>query len=205
MLFRSLTGAATGAKTSAIYIDSPDAVTVTLAEGTGTATDGRGFTDTLIDIDAVSGSNYTDDTLNGSSDDINDNGAGFYATFGDDNITGGVSDKDWIDYSLLDGKTDPNAPGYLFDHVNVDLSTPGANAIGLKSDGTTEIFSDTLTNVEDVYGSAKDDLIKGNNSDNWLDGKAGNDSIDGVAGSNTLVGDAGERSEERRVGKECRL
>ncbi|WP_139169084.1 calcium-binding protein, partial [Desulfobacula phenolica] len=171
-----------GERTMAMYLDDPDSVTVDLAATT--ATDGWGNTDTLNDIQGVSGSNF-DDFLYGST-----NEDGFFATFGNDTIDGREGSKDWVDYSFLDGQGD-------FFSVDIDLSTivdteTTAYAKGLKSDGSTILFTDTLKNVEDVHGSAQADKIMGSSADNWLSGNDGNDILNGyIGGVDTLEGGAG--------------
>ncbi|MBU3954813.1 MAG: hypothetical protein KJ658_21995, partial [Proteobacteria bacterium] len=172
----TLTGTA-GERTRAMYLDDPGSVTVNLTSGT--ATDGWGDHDTLTNIEAVSGSNYapSGDVLTGSA-----NGDGFFATFGNDTIDGLASDMDWIDYSFLDGKSN-------FFSADVDLSTGVAK--GLDS-GAATLFTDTLINVEDVYGSAQADKIIGSTADNWLSGNDGNDILNGFTGGvDTLEGGAG--------------
>ncbi len=61
---------------------------------------------------------------------------------------------------------------------------------GLVSTTTT----DTLTNIENVTGSAFDDTITGNESANFLEGGAGSDTINGGAGNDLLVGGSGDGS-----------
>jgi Ca2+-binding RTX toxin-like protein len=52
--------------------------------------------------------------------------------------------------------------------------------------------SDTLSNIENVEGSAGDDIIVGNDDDNRLVGDRGNDQIEGGRGADTFVGGAGD-------------
>lgn len=140
------------------YDNSPSAVTVTLG-GTamGTASDGWGGTDTLINIEEVRGSFYGD-TLTGSD-------SGFYESFegraGNDVIDG----KGGRDRAAYDSS--PAA-------VNVNLAT------GIAQDGFGG--TDTIRNIEEVRGSAFNDVITGDNNDNWFDGRLGDDTLDGGAG-----------------------
>ncbi|MHA4866224.1 calcium-binding protein [Duganella sp. PWIR1] len=128
----------------------------------GTADDGDGGTDTLIDIDGVRGSRY-DDTLTGSDyDDVIEN---FMGNAGNDVIDGGGG-FDGVDYS-----TSTNG-------VNVNLTT------GIALDGLGG--TDTLSHIEQVRGSSLNDTITGSDLDERFEGRGGNDTIDGKGGSDTI-------------------
>ena len=58
--------------------------------------------------------------------------------------------------------------------------------------GPADSGSDTLTNVENVTGSAFADVITGDAGANVLSGLAGNDTLDGGLGDDTLQGGAGD-------------
>lgn len=86
--------------------------------------------------------------------------------------------------------------------VNVDL-TPGSwiysgrkttnlttNANGTRTKGQAFIGYDTQ--IEQLVGSAFDDVLKGNNADNVILGGAGNDQINGGLGNDKLEGGAGD-------------
>ena len=134
------------------------------------------FIDTISNIEEVQGS-YFDDTLKGTS-----GMDGFYATFGDDYVDGQGDDKDWIDYSHLDNEDD-------FTRIEVDLYSN--TGIGMDS-GDNLLFTDTLVNVEDVFGTDGDDEIIGSYDDNWLEGGEGNDTLNGyLGGINSLEGGSG--------------
>jgi len=149
------------------YTTSTSGVTVTLGgTGTGSAQDGLGGTDTLISIEAVRGSDFGD-VLTGSD-------SGTFESFegreGNDTIDGqGGTDR--ADYNF-------NPSG-----VNVNLAT------GTARDGWGD--TDTLSNIENVRGSAFDDTVVGDGGDNRLEGGAGNDTIEGGAGNDYFVGGAG--------------
>ncbi len=53
---------------------------------------------------------------------------------------------------------------------------------------------DTLTNVENLIGSAFNDNLTGNAANNVLDGRAGNDILSGWSGADTLIGGLGNDS-----------
>ena len=135
--------------------------------GVGTAQDGQGGTDTLINIEAVRGGAFND-TLTGS-----DSGSfeSFEGREGND-IIDGKGGTDRADYN-----TSPNG-------VNVNLLT------GVAQDGWGGI--DSLSNIENVRGSRDpNDTIVGNGAYNLLQGQGGNDRLAGGDGDDTLQGGNG--------------
>ncbi len=125
----------------------------------GTAQDGQGGIDTLINIEDVLGSSGSD-TL------IGDNGRnGFRGFAGDDSIDGMGNDPqqgDFISYFL-----DPAA-------VTVDLKT------GIARDGYGG--TDSLRGIENVNGSRFSDSLRGDDGRNIFQGLNGDDNISGDAG-----------------------
>jgi Ca2+-binding RTX toxin-like protein len=141
----------------ASYGSSPSAVLVDLA--LGTANDGFGTTDTLLNVERAQGSSWND-TLAGS--DRTDTSEMFDGAGGSDTIDG----RGGFDFvSFQSG----------ISSAVVDLSTGQAT-----NDGSG--FTDTLLNVEGVIGSKFDDSITGSAADERFDGFFGNDTIDGGAG-----------------------
>ena len=127
----------------------------------GTAT-GEG-TDTLTGIEDLEGSRY-DDTLTG------DDGLNYILPGeGNDAVDGGGGLNDWVDYF------------YSASAVVVDLTAGSATGQG----------TDTLTGIEEVYGSQHNDTITGDAGPNALLGGAGDDTISGAAGDDTLDGGDG--------------
>jgi Ca2+-binding RTX toxin-like protein len=84
------------------YLNDPAAVTVTLG-APGTATDGWGDTDTLLGIEDVRGSQFSDtitgDGLNNRLDGGRNTGGG---VFGNDTLTGGVGSDTFVFNTTLD-------------------------------------------------------------------------------------------------------
>ncbi len=124
-----------------------------------------------------------DDRLQGfGGDDVLDGGAGndrLYGDAGDDRLIGGVG------ADVLDGGAgNDTLLGAAISGVTLDLRVTYAQNTG----ATT---TDTLTNIENVTGSAFDDTITGNESANFLEGGAGSDTINGGAGNDLLVGGSG--------------
>lgn len=131
------------------------------------ATGGSG-NDTLIGNTAANAltGNAGNDTLMGrDGNDILDGGAG------DDALDGGEG---------IDTATYASAASA----VTVDLSVTAAQATGGAG-------SDTLSNVENLVGSAFGDVLRGNTNANLLSGGAADDSLYGEDGSDTLHGGAG--------------
>lgn len=157
----------------AFYDTGTTSVVVTLGDRVdGSASDGLGGTDVLRSIEGVRGSGFND-TLTGSN--RTDSTETFEGREGNDVIDGkGGLDTAWYKNSRSG--------------VNVDLSQGKAINDGY---GT----SDTLINIENVYGSRDfSDLIKGDAGDNRLEGNGGNDTLMGSAGEDYILGGAGDDS-----------
>ena len=97
----------------------------------------------------------------------------------DDIVGGGGSD--WVDYSSAQLVTVPNVDNVTGVKVNLTTNT------GTYGDAAGDIY----TSIENVIGSAHNDVIDGNPGSNKLFGGAGNDLIQGGAGNDVLVGGAG--------------
>ena len=143
-----------GGNDTADYVDDVAAVTVNLA--TGTANDGWGNTDTLVGIERARGS-FFNDTLTGD---------------GGDNTLNGMAGNDTID-----GGGGNNAVDYQNDIAGVTVNL----ATGTATDGWGN--SDTLTNIQNVQGSAFSDALTGDGGNNRFSGLAGNDTFTGGGGS----------------------
>jgi Ca2+-binding RTX toxin-like protein len=119
-------------------------------------------TDVVSGVEAVIGT-HLNDTLLGDS---NDNA--FLGGFGDDAIDGrgGVDQAAYFD---------------SFEPVAVDLAAGTATGWG----------ADALVDIENVLGSARDDVLIGDDGPNAIAGGRGDDTISGAAGDDRLVGDDG--------------
>jgi Ca2+-binding RTX toxin-like protein len=153
------------------YSDSTSAINLNLSGisgdgsvGTGTVQDGLGGTDTVANVQFITGSAF-DDVLVGST-------AAIFETFeggaGNDSIDGGASSDNRAIYT--------NASAA----VTVDLIAGTATG----GDG-----NDSLSNINQVRGSGFNDTLLGTDRiDRWesFEGRAGDDSIDGRGGQDVV-------------------
>jgi Ca2+-binding RTX toxin-like protein len=151
------------------YWNSAQSVSVDLATGTATG-DGN---DTLAGIESVLGSSH-DDVIAGDSGNNN-----LYGWNGNDTLIPRGGDDTVTEYG--GGGVDTIAFDDAPQGVTVDMALPKATG-----DGT-----DTFYGVENVRGSAHDDVIKGDSGANVLQGIGGNDTLVGAGGDDTLDGGAG--------------
>ena len=151
-----------------VYYDrAPTAVNVTLGgTANGTAQDGLGGIDTLINIEEVRASAFND-TLTGSDSGVFES---FEGRAGNDTIDG-------------KGGTDRISYGTSPTGVTVNMVT------GVASDGWGG--TDNFSNIENVWASEFSDTITGNANNNDLDGRAGDDTLMGGDGEDNLIGGAG--------------
>ncbi|GAB5387834.1 MAG: hypothetical protein Alpg2KO_08020 [Alphaproteobacteria bacterium] len=177
------------------YSARTDTASLTIDLGLGLGSDGT-ETDTLTSIEnaVAAGGN---DTLNGNTgDNLLDGGAGndiivggdgkdtLIGGDGADNLDGGDGDDvlrsgDGADTLTGGAGTDTADWSDSSSGVTVDLVS------GLASDG------DTLTDIENLTGSAYDDTLTGDAAINALRGGAGDDLLIGGAGDDILDGGSG--------------
>jgi Ca2+-binding RTX toxin-like protein len=142
------------------YSSAPAAVTVDLSLSGPQNTGGAG-TDTLLNFQNVTGSNFND-TLAGTS--------------GDNVIDGGLG-VDMLSYAAAASAVT----------IDLALTTP-QNTGGSGTDTIKNVENLTATPFNDVLSgnSSANDLI-GGAGDDILDGRAGNDTLDGGAGNDTAT------------------
>ena len=171
----TITGA-TGAdfSTTADYANNSNAQAVSANLFTGTATDGLGGIDTLVNVDGLRGGSGNDLLVGGSLSRAQS--GTFFEQYrgnaGDDTLNGGNansggkdSSNDRADYA---NNTSTQA-------INVNLGT------GIALDGLGG--TDTLIGIEQVDGGAGNDTLTGGSGDDAFDGGAGNDTLNGGAGA----------------------
>ena len=211
-----------GAATDTVsYASATAGVTVTLATSAAQDTVGAG-TDTLLNFENLTGSAFNDTLTGDSNNNVLDGGAGIdtasYAsatggvtvslainglqnTIGAgvdtllnfENLTGSAF-NDTLEGSsgnnVLDGGAGVDTVSYAHATTGVTVSL----AIG-GPQNTIGAGTDTLTNFENLTGSAFGDTLTGDANDNGLDnvlyGNVGDDVLIGGAGNDTMVGGTG--------------
>nr|WP_307188758.1 DUF4347 domain-containing protein [Massilia sp. PDC64] len=186
---------------------APTGLGVKVNLATGIATDNWGHTDTLLNIEDVSGSRYGD-TITGNAVDNNLSGDD-----GNDTISGDAG-NDWLDggngadsilggagfdqltggagSDTLDGGADRDRVNYNNEYPSTGLTGKGVTvnlATGSAIDNWG--YTDKLVGIEEVTGSRFADVITGDAQDNYLWGEEGNDSLAGAGGSDMLTGNSG--------------
>lgn len=152
---------------------------------TGLATGGDG-SDQLSDIENVNGSDFGDNIVGDGganelyglgASDILSGGPGSDKLFGgaNDDLLSGDGDDD-----LLDGGDGVDTARYLSATAGVIVSLLTGSASGGGG-------ADKLVAIENVVGSAFDDVIIGDAGANRLDGQDGNDLLSGGDGNDTLL------------------
>ncbi|WP_342237924.1 beta strand repeat-containing protein [Inquilinus sp. OTU3971] len=156
---------------TADYAASAAGVTVDLVAGNGVGGDAQG--DTLTGIENVIGS--------AQADHLYGDGAANALTGGDgdDTLRGGAGTD------VLNGGNGSDFANYQGSAVGVSVNL----LTGIVSGGDAQ--GDTLTSIENVYGSSQDDQLTGNNARNIIGGELGNDTIVGNGGDDALAGEAG--------------
>jgi Ca2+-binding RTX toxin-like protein len=155
------------------FASAAHGVTVSLTQKGPTQNTGVGL-DTLTNFQNLTGSAF-DDILTGDA-----NANVIIGGAGNDIINGGGGND------TLDGGTGVNTVSFAWatQGVTVSLALQG-------SAQTTGVGSDTLTNFQNLTGSAFNDILTGDANANVIMGGAGNDIIDGHGGNDTLDGGTG--------------
>jgi Ca2+-binding RTX toxin-like protein len=162
---------------TAYYYSVTGAVTANLA--TGTANDGEGGTDTLSQIENVTGSNTAGDNLTG---DANNNT--FYGYGGNDTLNGGDGNDTLIGGAGNDLLTGGNGTDTAY-YYSVTGAVTANLTTGIANDG--EGGTDTLSQIENVTGSnTAGDNLTGNTGVNVLYGYGGADILTGGLGNDLL-------------------
>lgn len=174
-----------------LYANAGAGVVVDLAAGT--AEDGEGGLDTLTSIESVMGSRYGDIIAG------NDGNNELFGLDGDDLLQG------WGGADTLQGGDGNDTLGggtgadLLDGGAGVDTVTFGLASSGVQVNLATASASggDTLAGIENISGSAFDDVLTGDDGDNVINGQAGADAMAGGGGNDTyVVDDAGDTALE---------
>jgi Ca2+-binding RTX toxin-like protein len=187
----------TGTNTAS-YASAASAVTVSLLLESSAQNTHGGGTDTLSNIQNLTGSNFADTLIGDANANVLVGGTG------DDTITGGSGDD------TIDGGTGIDTLVLSGIKANYTITAVGAGAYtvtdNVGSDGTDHIvnveklhFSDVTytlpitgwTGNDSLTGTTGDDVINGLGGNDVLNGLAGNDQLNGGDGDDTLDGGAG--------------
>ncbi len=189
-----------GGEDIASYQDATAGVRADLPSQSLNAGDAAG--DRYFSIEDITGSSFDDTLLGDSNANVLDGGTGadtLYGRGGDDFLYGGA-DADTINAGLgtnyIDGGDGNDTLTYsdAAAGVTVDLSNSGAQATG--GAGT-----DTITNIENLTGSAYADTLTGDANANTITGGAGADTMTGGLGDDVYVVDnAGDKVVELKNG-----
>ncbi|MHA7774485.1 LysM peptidoglycan-binding domain-containing protein [Roseibium sp. M-1] len=173
------------------YRGSNAGVNVALV-GSGAQSGGHAEGDTLSGIENLFGSSHNDVLSGNGLDNYLRGGAGndtLNSGSGDDTLRGDDGNDVLIGGAgadILNGGAGSDWADYRASNVGVTVTLVGS---GAQSGGHAE--GDTLTNIENLFGSAHNDALTGNGLANYLRGGAGNDVLKGGNGTDTLRGDAG--------------
>jgi serralysin len=174
---------------TASYIDSPNSVQIYLHLGLASGGDATG--DTLISIENLTGSNYSDklggddvsNVLNGQEGNDILMGRG-----GNDTLYGGSGE----DIISGDAGADTLNGGPGFDLAEYLNSPEGVNVALLSGQGFGgDAAGDQLIGIEGLSGSNYGDSLKGDDTANCFWGEDGGDTIQGHGGDDSIFGGGG--------------
>ncbi|MBB3021150.1 Ca2+-binding RTX toxin-like protein [Microvirga lupini] len=158
------------------YSEATGEVTVNLSRTTSQSIGSGQGSDTLINIENVTGSAHGDDIIGSTGNNV------LYGGEGDDILEGGLGSD------TLDGGTGNNTARYSgAAAAKVDLRIQVAQS-------TSGYGSDTLIGIANLIGGTGADHFIGNDSNNKLEGKAGNDTLEGGKGNDALDGGSGQNT-----------
>jgi Ca2+-binding RTX toxin-like protein len=131
---------------------------------TGTATDNWGNTDHVSGIEEVIGTAFAD------------------------TLTGGNAASDTLEVFVGGAGNDVIDGGAGWDRV-LYTTSPAGITVALTTGSVTDGFggTDTLSNVEEIWGSAFADSMKGGQGGESFEGGAGNDTLDGGLGTDRVT------------------
>ncbi|WP_366855650.1 tail fiber protein [Brevundimonas sp.] len=170
----------TGADTAS-YVGSAAGVTVQLDSGLATGGEAEG--DVLSSIENLTGSDH--------NDSLRGNGVANRLAGGDgDDVLNGRGGAD-----ILSGGSGTDTATYVNSAAGVVARLDGGASTGGEAEG------DTFSSIENLTGSAYDDLLIGSSGANSLVGGGGSDRLVGGGGDDTLTGGGGaDRFDFRSAG-----
>jgi Ca2+-binding RTX toxin-like protein len=162
------------------YSQSTAAVSVRL-DGVA-STGGFAEGDILLGVENVTGSGYNDIVYGGAADNVLEGLQGFdilNGQDGNDTLVGGLGGD------TLDGGNGIDTASYAGSISGVTVRQDGTASSGGEAQG------DVLISVENVIGSAYNDVFYGSTADNVLSGGGGDDTFAGGLGADTMDGGSG--------------
>ncbi|WP_459742327.1 beta strand repeat-containing protein, partial [Pseudomonas sp. 3A(2025)] len=156
---------------TASYADAASAVRVSLAITTGQATLGSG-TDTLINIENLTGSNFNDTLTGSAGNNVLNGGAG------NDSMAGGAGNDVYYVHQNAD---------VVIEAANAGTDTVYSYATSYTLSANVENGRILATTASNLYGNALNNVIHAGSGNNVLAGGAGTDTLSylyGVTGSN---------------------
>ncbi|MDD5333965.1 MAG: hypothetical protein PHS32_09475 [Rhodoferax sp.] len=169
----------------------PNAIAGTTAADSIIGTAGNDYIDGGAGNDTLTGLGGSDSLFGGTGDDVLDGGDGndqLYGNDGNDSITGGAGYDVFyggLGNDTLDGGADSDLVQYY------DATGPVTVNLALGTASGAGIGTDTLINIEQVYGGQYADTFTGGAGNDNLYGQGGNDSLNGGDGNDYLSGDYG--------------
>lgn len=119
--------------------------------------------------------------------DVLTNIEGVSDSLGNDSITGNGSDN----YVYLEGGSDTVDGGAGIDEIEYYGSVEVNLEAGWADKGRDGTRDDSISGIENVWGSDGSDVIRGNSGANRFDGEGGDDTLIGAGGADVLRGGAG--------------
>lgn len=155
---------------------------VVYVAGDGAASRGDAVGDTIVNVERIIGSNFDDIfAISNNTDELFGNlgNDSLFGLGGDDLLVGGLGGD------LLDGGAGTDTASYAFAASGVYVY------FGDGGNWTGEAAGDSLISIENITGTAFNDILGWDNGANRLDGGAGDDLLFGNGGGDILIGGTG--------------
>lgn len=152
--------------------------------GGSTSTAGQAAGDTLINIENLTGSAYNDTLIGDGNANVLDGGNGndlLLGGAGADTLNGNAGTADTASYANASGGVVASLSIGTFGSVLFSGSAGDVTNGGVA--GSSDAAGDRLIGIENLTGSAYNDMLRGDTNANTLDGGAGADTLDGGGGA----------------------